>query len=82
MPVRNFGKKLVLFWATEKNKILTVYRIKIVKFLSEICLFCISENITFFCTTFVPHLGNAYMYVRIFFQNFWSNVDMFFKKFK
>ena len=66
----------------KKNKFLTVYRRKKVPFLSEIYLFCISQNTKYFFSRFLPVLRNMCMYSHICFQIFLSIESVFFKKFK
>lgn len=48
-----------------KNKFLTMYKRKEVPFLSEISLFCISQNKKYFFFRFVPGLRNVCLYSRI-----------------
>ena len=66
----------------KKNKFLTVYRRKKVPFLSEISLFCISQNTKYFISRFLPVFRNMCTYSHICFKIFLSIESVFFKKFK
>jgi hypothetical protein len=50
------------FELQEKNKFVATYS---GIYLSEICLFCIAQNTTYFSTKFTLYLQNVYMYVSI-----------------
>jgi hypothetical protein len=47
--VGSFGRNYVVLWVTEKDKFVAMYRDKI---LPEICVFCITQNTTYFLRNF------------------------------